>query len=204
MTERQQDYLNDIHASGHLLLRLIDDLLDLSCAEAGKLEIVEEAVDLAVLVETATRILEPRARARAQVLRVELPARPLRLRGDERKLLQVLLNLGTNAIKFTPTGGRVVLRAGAGPEPFLEVEDNGVGIAESDLTRVLETFGRADDPFTRRTEGAGLGLSLCRVFVELHGGRLDLHSRRGEGTRVRATLPSARRLDGRPSRRRRT
>lgn len=199
LNERQLDYLRDIHGSGHLLLRLISDLLDLSRAESGRLDLVEEEVALCALVQSAARILAPRARAQGLALGVELPEEEILLLGDERKLLQVLLNLGTNAVKFTPTGGRAILRAGLDGGAFLEVEDSGIGIAEEQLPKVLETFGRSDDPFTRRTEGAGLGLSLCRAFVELHGGELDLASRLGEGTRVRARLPGERLVERRPS-----
>ncbi|WP_143596424.1 sensor histidine kinase [Tistlia consotensis] len=197
LNERQLGYLRDIHGSGHLLLRLISDLLDLSRAESGRLDLFEEQVGLSALVESGARTLSPRARSHGLELAVDLPGDPLLVLGDERKLLQVLLNLGTNAVKFTPRGGRVVLRAGIDTDagPFFEVEDSGIGIAEEELPKVLETFGRSDDPFTRRTEGAGLGLSLCRAFVELHGGRLELASRLGEGTRVRAALPAARLLE---------
>ena len=194
LNDRQLDYLRDIHDSGHLLLRLISDLLDLSRAEVGRLDLVEEEVALCALVESAARTLGPRARAQGLRIDLSLPEAEMRLLGDERKLIQVLLNLGTNAIKFTPRGGRVILRAGFEKELFFEVEDNGIGIAEEELPRVLETFGRADHPFTRRTEGAGLGLSICRAFVELHGGELLLNSRCGEGTRVRVRMPNERLL----------
>jgi two-component system cell cycle sensor histidine kinase PleC len=193
VTDKQAEYLGDIQKSGRRLLALINDLLDLSRAEAGRLELEEVTVELPLLVEETQRILMPRARTKNLALETG-PVDAVTITGDEQKLLQVLINLANNAVKFTPEGGRITLgctRADDGGAQMF-VADDGPGIAEADRERIMEPFGRGRDTFTRQSEGAGLGLALTRILLELHGGRLTLDSRPGEGTRVTAHLPTSR------------
>ncbi|MBP2302833.1 response regulator [Azospirillum picis] len=197
-----RDFAVNIRDSGQHLLELINEILDHVRAEAGKLELEDEVVDLDAAAVFAIRLLTPRA-ARAGVAiaaRVEPAARYLR--GDERRIRQILLNLLSNAVKYTPAGGAVSLAAALAPDGSLlmEVRDNGVGIPKQDLARVLQAYARVDGPAARQTEGAGLGLPLTRRLVELHGGTLSLSSQVGEGTTVSICFPAERVADesGRP------
>jgi len=190
---RYRGYAGDINQSGRHLLELINDILDLSKAEAGKLELLDEPVALEEVVGRATAMIAPRAEEAGVRLTAVLPETPLWLRGDRRRLLQMLLNLLSNAVKFTPAGGRVTLSARAG-EAGLEllVEDSGIGIAAEDLQRVQEPFIQLDSAMTRQREGTGLGLPLAKRLIELHDGRLEIESEPGRGTRVRVLLPPTR------------
>jgi two-component system cell cycle sensor histidine kinase PleC len=190
---KHRDYVDSTLVSGRLLLQLISDLLDLSKAEAGRIELDEDVVDLVTIVEHACRVLRPRAAACGLAFEVELPPHPIGFRGDQRKLTQVVLNLAGNAVKYTAAGGRVAVRlrlSGRGAE--ITVEDDGIGIAETDLSRVFEPFMRADNAHTRSVEGTGIGLPLAKALVELHDGQLTLTSRLGEGTTATALLPAGR------------
>ena len=193
VTDKQAEYLGDIQNSGRRLLSLINDLLDLSRAEAGRMEIEEDPVDIGLLLHEAHRTLMPRAEMKGIALKVSAPE-DLEVQGDEGKLLQVMLNLIGNAVKFTPAGGRVSLsvdlRGDGGVD--LHVVDTGPGIPEEDLARVLEPFGRGRDSMVRQSEGAGVGLALTRVLLERHGGDLGLDSKEGVGTRFTAGLPASR------------
>ncbi|MBK1668254.1 hypothetical protein CKO28_09415 [Rhodovibrio sodomensis] len=195
VTERQGEYLRDIQTSGRRLLDLINDLLDLSRAESGQLDVADARVDPARLIAEVQRMLAPRAHA-AGVEVLSQPDTRDQIRGDERKLLQVLVNLATNAVKFTPQGGVVTLGVSrtADGGTALWVRDTGVGIPESELDSVLAPFGRGHDAMVRQIEGSGIGLALTRVLVELHGGSLVLDSAPGQGTTAQARLPSGRTL----------
>jgi len=192
-SERYRGYAGDINQSGRHLLELINDILDISKAEAGKLELQDDLVALEEVVARATAMVVPRAEEAGVRLAATLPEAPVRLRGDRRRLLQMLLNLLSNAVKFTPAGGRVTVSARVG-EAGLEllVDDSGIGIAAQDLQRVQEPFIQLGSALTRQREGTGLGLPLAKRLAELHGGRLEIESEPGRGTRVRVLLPADR------------
>ena len=185
------EYAQHIHASGQHLLSLINDLLDLSKIEAGKLELWEEEVDLAALIERCRVFVEESAQNKG--IKLSLRAQeglPVML-CDARKLKQVLVNLLSNAVKFTDAGGRIAVEArpdGAGGA-VIEVSDTGIGIAAEDLEKVMSPFGQVHEALNRETQGTGLGLPLSRALVELHGGRLTLQSELGKGTTARVELP---------------
>jgi PAS domain S-box-containing protein len=189
-------YANDIHDSGTHLLALINDILDVSKAEAGRIELHEAVVDIGELFEACLRLV----RARAEEASVELIAQPAghlpHIQGDMLRLKQVLINLLSNAIKFTPSGGRVTLSAGYAGERYLylKVEDTGVGMAPQDIPKALSPFGQLDSSLNRKHQGTGLGLPLSKALAELHGGRLEIVSNVGLGTAVTVYLPAARAL----------
>ena len=198
-TARYVEYAGDINTSGRHLLDLINDILDLSKAEAGRLDLRNDKFDFAELVDSCLPMVRGRAAAAGVALETRLPETPVVLDADGRRLKQVLLNLLANAIKFTPEGGRVVLSAGRVPDGFaISVADTGIGIAEADLARVMEPFGQAQDPRARDKEGTGLGLPLAKHLVELHQGTLALASEYGRGTTVTATLPISRVIEAGP------
>ena len=189
LNEKQDEYLKDIHASGQHLLSLINDILDLSKIEAGRMELEVTAFDLPAALDNALTLVRERAGRRGIALRQAVDERVGEIRADERKLKQVLLNLLSNAIKFTPEGGRIEVRA-VPVDGSVEVSviDTGVGIAPEDQEAVFEEFrqvGTAD----KKVEGTGLGLALSRKFVELHGGRIWVKSRVGIGSTFAFTLP---------------
>ncbi|MEO3430684.1 ATP-binding protein [Pelagibius sp. CAU 1746] len=197
-TPRHRGYLEDIHNSGLHLLSLINDILDLSKIEAGADELDEEPVDADGLTRAVLRVVGQRAETSGVAIEWRGAAHLPLLFADERKLKQALLNLMTNAIKFTPSGGRVWLSIRCSPgEGFVfEVADNGIGMAPEDIPTALRQFGQIDGALNRRYEGTGLGLPLTSALVELHGGRLEVESRLGEGTKVSIHLPTSRILEG--------
>jgi signal transduction histidine kinase len=189
-----RDYAKDIHDSGVHLLEIINDILDLSKAEAGKLELDEDWVDVRDAVAAACRLIGPRAE-RAQLSVVErIPANLPPLWADERKLKQILLNLVSNSVKFTPAGGRVEVSAAIEPVEGLSiiVQDTGIGIPAADLDRVLEPFVQVENSLTRSYQGSGLGLPLAAKMMELHCGKLTIASQLGRGTLVRLAFPAER------------
>ncbi|HTZ81152.1 MAG TPA: ATP-binding protein [Stellaceae bacterium] len=190
-TPQYRSYAKDIFDSGTHLLEIINDILDLSKAEAGKLDLDEDWTDLADVVQATFRLVGPRAERAGVALAMSAPPDLPSLWADERKLKQVLLNLISNAVKFTLDGGRVEIRISfdARSGYTVLVEDSGIGIAAADLQRVLEPFVQAENSLTRRHQGSGLGLPLAVKMTELHGGRLTIASDLGRGTRVRLTLP---------------
>jgi PAS domain S-box-containing protein len=189
---RYRDYAQDINGSGHHLLRIINDLLDLSKIEAGRLELRDTPVPLAGIFETCRRMVNDRATAAD----VSLDFQPtdLEVKADELRLEQVLLNLVSNAVKFTPAGGSVTVSAAlsAAGETEITVVDTGIGMAPEDIPRALQPFGQIDNSLSRPHGGTGLGLPLAQRLVELHGGRLTIDSQLGEGTTVSVILPSGR------------
>jgi len=189
-----KEYIKDIHDSGTHLYNLINDILDVSKAEAGKLELSEAVVDVADAVARCVRLVKDRA-ARAEVrLEVKTPDDLSRLFADERKIKQILLNLLSNAVKFTPAGGTVTTTVGLTPEGdfAITVADSGIGIAPEDLATVMAPFGQVDSRLARKYEGTGLGLPLTKALVELHGGSLSLESEVHKGTTVTALFPADR------------
>ena len=189
LNEKQDEYLRDIHASGQHLLSLINDILDLSKIEAGRMELEPADFDLPQAIGNAVTLVRERAGRRGIALHQAVDERLGQIRGDERKIKQVLLNLLSNAVKFTPEGGRIDVRAVAvDGAAEISVTDTGVGIAPEDQEAVFEEFrqvGAAD----RKAEGTGLGLALARKFVELHGGTIRVKSEVGSGSTFTFTLP---------------
>jgi PAS domain S-box-containing protein len=194
-SEKYFDYARDIFDSGTLLLALIDDVLDLAKIEAARMELCEEIVDLAALVEAGVLLLHQKAQVAAVQVTTRIADRLPPIRADERRLKQIILNLLSNAIKFTPPGGTISIEAavrdGDGSLE-LAVRDTGIGIAPDHLAKVLEPFSQIQNSFTRRHDGTGLGLPLVKALAELHGGTCTLTSRVGHGTRVVITLPRER------------
>jgi signal transduction histidine kinase len=191
--EKYRSYIEDIHMSGRHLLDVINDILDFAKAEAGKLLLQESEVDVSEVVTSLNRLIGPRARDAGIELNDNVPAKLPRLYCDERKLKQMLLNLLTNAVKFTRPGGHIDISAGEGPEGFVcVIKDSGIGIAHADLERVLEPFVQADTTLGRRQEGTGLGLPLVKAMIEIHGGRIELESVLEKGTTARLIFPAAR------------
>ncbi len=188
------EYIDDIHESGRHLLGLINDILDVSRIETGQTELSEVWLDVGVVVESSVRLVREKANhASLELLTMVNDDTPL-LFADERRVKQILLNLLSNALKFTPKGGRVSVDAGIdeGGGCFLSVSDTGIGIAPEDVDKVLSPFGQVDSSLSRRHEGSGLGLPLAKSLVELHGGTLDLDSEAGIGTTVAAKFPARR------------
>jgi two-component system cell cycle sensor histidine kinase PleC len=187
---RYRDYAQDILNSGQHLLALINDILDMSKIEAGKMSLNLEPVSLDDVAEEAVRLVRTRAEAAGLELTLELPSLP-QIEADYRAVKQVLLNLLSNAVKFTPRGGRVAVRA----EPQgadhvrVSVQDNGIGIAPDDLERLARPFEQIESQHAKTQQGTGLGLALSKALLEMHGGMLDIISAPGQGTTVTFSLP---------------
>ena len=184
-------YLDDIHDSGMHLLELINDILDMTKAEAGMTDLVETVVDVAGIIRASARMLARRAANAGLTVEASLPeALPLLL-ADERRMRQIVLNLLSNAVKFTDEGGRVTISARADANGFaIMVTDSGIGMSPEDLVRVMEPFVQADSRLSRKYEGSGLGLPLTKALVEAHGGHFTLDSHPGHGTTAIVTLPA--------------
>jgi signal transduction histidine kinase len=186
-------YAEDICQSGGHLLSLINDLLDLSKAGAGKIDLAEEEIEPRNLIESCLRLVETRARRNnVQIYNLAGGSLP-KIYADRRRLKQILLNLLANAVKFTPAHGSVTVRTRQDAQGFqIEVTDTGVGIAAEDIPKVMLPFGQVDSVISRRAEGVGLGLPVSKVLAELHGGRLTIESQLGQGTTVALMLPASR------------
>ena len=189
-----KEYATDIRESGQHLLTLTNDLLDLSKAEAGKLELHESLMDVASTIEACTSMVRNSAQQKGLTVAGRVPASSPTLSGDERKIRQMILNLLSNAVKYTPQGGTITLSSRPSPDGglILAVQDTGIGIAEKDLERVLQPFVQVNSAYTRKQAGTGLGLPLVRILAELHGGYLTLSSTPGSGTLVSIHLPASR------------
>jgi signal transduction histidine kinase len=190
LNEKQLDYLNDIHSSGKHLLSLINDVLDLSKIEAGRMELEISSFDLPAALASALTLVRERAQRHGIALALEVDPHLGELRADERKCKQILLNLLSNAVKFTPDGGSVTLRARLDTDNAeIAVADTGIGIAKEDQQTVFEEFRQVGRDYTKKAEGTGLGLALAKRFVELHGGTIRLESEPGKGSTFTFTLP---------------
>jgi signal transduction histidine kinase len=190
LNDKQAEYVQDILSSGRHLLSLINDILDLSKVEAGRMELELSRFDLPAAIGSAVILVRERATRHGLGLDVSVDDRLGSFVGDERKIRQVLMNLLSNAVKFTPEGGRITVRAApADGSVEVSVADTGIGIAQEDQEAIFQEFRQVGTDYARKREGTGLGLALARRFVDLHGGRIWVKSRPGEGSMFTVTLP---------------
>src|SRR5215207_3207172 len=196
-----REYAGDIHGSGQHLLTLINEILDLSRIEAGRYELSEEAVQLPYVVEDCRHMLNLRAKAKNQTVREMIDPTLPRLWADERALRQIVLNVLSNAIKFTPPGGEIAVKVGwtSSGGQYLSVKDTGPGIPEEEIPIVMQSFGRGSLAITTAEQGSGLGLPIVKGLVDIHGGGFQLKSKPREGTEVIVTFPAARVMDALPA-----
>jgi two-component system cell cycle sensor histidine kinase PleC len=189
---RYKEYAGDIHASGAHLLSLINDLLDVAKIEAGKMEIEPRPLEAHRTFDLALKLISAKAREKRQTLTIEVDPSAPPLFADERALKQILINLVSNAVKFTPEGGRIqVLGSAARGGGFqISVQDNGPGIPREKLDRIFTPFNQVDNRYDRQAGGTGLGLALIRGLAELHGGRAWLESEPGRGCCAYVVLPT--------------
>jgi signal transduction histidine kinase len=193
--EKYLDYMKDIHQSSLHLLSIINDVLDMSKIEAGKLELSKEPLNIRHLIGEVIRMMRERADSRGIGLVTKLSGEEVEIWADERAMKQIFLNLLSNAIKFSRDGGEVCIRV-ISDEPGLavvEFEDHGIGMNEEELERALQPFGQAKPSTTRNYGGTGLGLPITKGLIEAHGGKLAIESRAGQGTIARISLPTERR-----------
>jgi signal transduction histidine kinase len=190
LNAKQDEYLKDVYASGQHLLSLINDILDLSKIEAGRMELHITAFEPGATLDGTVMLVKERAASRGITVSLQVDENLDRWVGDERKIRQVMLNLLSNSVKFTPEGGRIDVRAKRdGSEMVVAVSDTGIGIKPEDQARIFEEFQQAGSDYTKKAEGTGLGLALSRKFVELHGGTLKVESAEGQGSTFTFTLP---------------
>jgi two-component system cell cycle sensor histidine kinase PleC len=190
--ERYSDYAKDIHVSGTHLLSLINDMLDVAKIESGRMEIELRWIDPREAVDAVVRLVSSRALQKRQSLEIECPAGTPLVMADERAFRQMLLNLLSNAMKFTPEGGHVTVICTSLSEGGLEVavQDDGPGIPEEKLARVLEPFSQIDNRFDREAGGTGLGLALVDGLMRLHGGKVVLKNNPAKGLTATLYFPS--------------
>ena len=191
---KYEEFAKDINKSGLHLLELIGDILDISKIEIGEMDLAEEPLDIGETVETCMMMVREKSLIAKVSLTSEMPGGLPLLHADQRRVKQILLNLLTNAIKFTPPEGSVVLEAGLneGGGIAIEIRDSGVGIAPEEIPQVLEPFGQGGDVMTRDHDGTGLGLSLAKSLTEMHGGTLSIDSQLGKGTTITVSFPGHR------------
>ncbi len=189
---RYKDYANDICASGGHLLSLINDLLDVAKINAGRMEIAPAHLDPSNAINKALRLISVEARRKKLTLAVTIEPDAPPLYADERALQQIIFNIVSNAIKFTPEGGQISVRAGSAEDGGFQIvcEDSGRGIPNNKFDRLFSPFSQINNRFDREEGGSGLGLALVRGLVELHGGYVWLESEYGNGTRACVVLPS--------------
>jgi signal transduction histidine kinase len=193
------EFLRNIHSSGQHLLGLINDILDLAKIEAGKMELKAEELPVADALQEVTAILEPMARQQGLELSVLGINEAGTIKADRSKFKQVLYNLLSNAVKFTPPPGHITLTVKDMPDQLLvSVHDTGIGIKPEDLPKLFREFEQIDGSYTRRYQGTGLGLALCRRFVQMHGGRIWAESQFGKGSTFTFTIPREPRPAGLP------
>jgi len=190
-SQRYREYACDIHSSGTHLLSLINDLLDVAKIESGRMEISPSVLHTRESLESALKFVALRAQERKQTLSIDVEKGTNLLYADERAFRQIVINLVSNSVKFTPEGGHVVVCAFCNLAGELEivVSDNGSGIAGSDAGKIFEPFAQTNNGFDRDVGGSGLGLALVRGLSELHGGRAWIESKEGQGTHVHVTFP---------------
>jgi signal transduction histidine kinase len=189
LNEKQDEYVRDIHGSGQHLLSMINDILDLSKVEAGRMELDVTTFDLPSAIDHATILIRERAARHGVALASDVDPALGGFRGDERKFKQIMLNLLSNAIKCTGDGGRITVTAHArGPLIEVAVADTGIGMAPADVARIFEEFRQVGTDQSRKSEGTGLGLALTKRFIELHGGSIRVESALGKGSTFTFTL----------------
>jgi signal transduction histidine kinase len=192
LNDKQAEYVQDILSSGRHLLSLINDILDLSKVEAGRMELELATFNLPITLDTALALVRERATRHGIGLTLAVDEGLGDVTGDERKVKQILLNLLSNAVKFTPDGGRITLEAAPADGCVeISVTDTGMGIATEDQDAIFEEFRQVGEDSTRKREGTGLGLTLTKKFVEMHGGRIWVKSQPGKGSTFTFTLPLA-------------
>ncbi len=193
-TAQYVEYAKDIYDSGELLLSLINDILDMSKIEAGKRELSESVINIGRVTQTALRLVAARAKASKQKIDISIPRDFPDLRGEEKAVKQIIVNLLTNAIKFTPEGGDITVTGSINEsgEMLIAIKDTGIGIAPEHIAVVLAPFGQIESALSRKNQGTGLGLPLTKALAELHGGNLSIESEVGVGTTVTLTFPAAR------------
>ncbi len=190
LNEKQNEYVDDIHSSGHHLLSLINEILDLSKIEAGRMELELAKFDLPLAVENAITLVRERATRHGVSLNREIDKGLGDFVGDERKVKQILLNLLSNAVKFTSEGGRIGIKAiPVDGSVEISVSDTGIGIAAEDQATIFEEFRQVGTADAQKSEGTGLGLTLAKKFVEMHGGKIWVKSEPGKGSTFTFTLP---------------
>lgn len=191
------EYVKTIHESGAHLLAIINDILDISRIEAGKAELNEQEIEVTALIESCMRLVEGRANDMGHIITIAMAPGLPKLWADERNVKQILINLLGNAVKFTPSGGRITLGAELTEQGCFRffISDNGHGLSNDDQARVLTPFDRGSAMTRKETEGSGLGLPLCRLLTELHGGQLRIASELGKGTTVSIEFPRERTID---------
>src|SRR5512145_1746480 len=190
LNEKQAEYTDDILTSGRHLLSLINEILDLSKVEAGRMELETATFDLPLAIDNARTFVRERATKHGISLDVSVDERLGDFIGDERKIKQILLNLLSNAVKFTPEGGRIQIDARQSDGAVeISVSDTGIGIAPEDQPKIFEEFRQVGSDYVHKVEGTGLGLTLAKKFVELHGGRIWVTSELGKGSKFTFTLP---------------
>jgi PAS domain S-box-containing protein len=188
------EYSSDILLSAQHLYGLISEILDYSKIDSGTVQLVEGPIDVKALCSHCVHMISERANRAGLKLKLDLAERLPALNADERRITQVLLNLATNAVKFTPAGGTVTVAADVEPSGNLvmSVADSGIGISEKDIERVFEPFVQVNRAAHPNQEGAGLGLAICKNLIELHQGRIEVSSKPQRGTTVRVILPASR------------
>jgi len=191
LDDKYREYAHDIRNSGIHLLNIINDILDLSKIEAGNMILSPGKVPVLNIVEKSIKLIEIAAQAKSITVNNIIPNKLPDLYVDERMVRQALINILSNAVKFTPQSGNIVINAGINEEGqfYIAISDNGIGIEEDQLENVISPFSQVDDTFTREQEGTGLGLALVKSFMELHGGEISLESSWGVGTTVFLVFP---------------
>jgi signal transduction histidine kinase len=191
--ERYRDYVRDIHAAGGHLMSLINDLLDLSKIEAGKLELHFDDVSLNDLAQQCVALMQPQANRQRIIIRTSLPPALPHVVADARSVRQIALNLLSNSIKFTESGGQVIVSTALSEEGgvALRVRDSGIGMSEADIVTALEPFRQIETTIAGRAGGTGLGLPLTKALAEANRARFQIQSAPKEGTLVEVVFPSA-------------
>jgi len=191
LNEKQAEYTDDILSSGRHLLSLINDILDLSKIEAGRMELEITTFDLPLAIENALLLVRERASRHGIKLDRVIDEGLGDFTGDERKIKQILVNLLSNAVKFTPEGGQIKVEATLGDSAVIvSISDTGIGIAKEDQEAIFEEFRQASGNYAQKREGTGLGLTLTRRFIEMHGGTIWVESEVGKGSKFTFTLPT--------------